>query len=200
MLKRTIPGTPGERPPKREEDMASPSKLAHVVLQTNQIGTMRDWYCEVLGARVIYDSPAISFISYDDEHHCIAFLDPGPLGAREPGVASPMAAGREAGLHHVAFTYATLGDLVDAYVRLRESGIRPHWCVNHGPTTSMYYFDPDNNQIELQIDNFGTVDEGRSFMESPAFHKNPIGVNFDPEQLVARFREGATLQELARID
>ena len=37
-------------------------------------------------------------------------------------------------------------------------------------------------------------------MESPAFHKNPIGVNFDPEQLVARFREGATLQELARID
>jgi catechol-2,3-dioxygenase len=183
-----------------EEDMTSPSKLAHVVLQTNQIGAMRDWYCQVLGARVIHDSPMISFISYDDEHHRIAFLDPGPLAAREPGVGSPIAAGREAGLHHVAFTYANLSALVDAYVRLRDIGIRPHWCINHGPTTSMYYFDPDKNQIELQIDNFDTVDEGRAFMEGPVFQKNPIGVNFDPEQLVARFRGGATLRELAHID
>lgn len=180
--------------------MPSPSKLAHVVLQTNQIGAMRDWYCQVLGARVIHDGPVISFISYDDEHHRIAFLDPGPLGSREPGIGSPMAAGREVGLHHVAFTYATLSDLVDTYLRLHDIGIQPHWCINHGPTTSMYYFDPDRNQIELQIDNFETVDEGRAFMQSPAFQENPIGVTFDPEQLVRRFREGATLRELAPID
>jgi catechol-2,3-dioxygenase len=180
--------------------MTSPSKLAHVVLQTNQIGVMRDWYCQVLGARVIHDNPMISFISYDDEHHRLAFLDPGPLGAREPGAGNAIAAGREAGLHHIAFTYAGLPDLVDTYVRLRDLGIRPHWCINHGPTTSMYYFDPDRNQIELQIDNFDTVDEGRAYMESPAFGKNPIGVPFDPDELVARVRDGATLRELARID
>ena len=26
-----------------------PSKLAHVVFQTNRIGELRDWYCAVLG-------------------------------------------------------------------------------------------------------------------------------------------------------
>jgi catechol-2,3-dioxygenase len=180
--------------------MAPPSKLAHIVLQTNRIPEMRDWYCKVLEARVIHDSPLISFISYDEEHHRIAFLDPGQLAAREPGIGSPLAAGREVGLHHVAFTYANLASLIDTYLRLREIGVRPHWCVNHGPTMSMYYFDPDKNQIELQIDNFDTVDQGRAFMESPAFRKNPVGINFDPDELVARFRAGTTVQELVRVD
>jgi catechol-2,3-dioxygenase len=174
--------------------MTSPSKLAHIVLQTNRIAEMQEWYCKVLSAQIIHDaSPVISFISYDDEHHRIAFLNPGPLAEREPAAGSPIAAGREAGLHHVAFTFAGLGDLLENYVRLKALGISPHWCVNHGPTTSMY-------QVELQIDNFATVAEGRSYMESPAFRKNPIGVTFDPEALNARFRAGASTRELTLID
>jgi catechol-2,3-dioxygenase len=181
--------------------MAPPSKLAHIVLQTNRIAEMQDWYCKVLSARVIHDaSPVISFISYDEEHHRIAFLDPGPLAKREPGAGSPMSAGREAGLHHIAFTFADIGDLLENYQRLKEIGIRPYWCINHGPTTSMYYRDPDSNQVELQIDNFATVAEGRSYMESPAFRKNPIGVEFDPETLAARFRDGASVEELTLIE
>ncbi|HZB93153.1 MAG TPA: VOC family protein [Stellaceae bacterium] len=181
--------------------MAPPSKLAHIVLQTNRIGDMQDWYCKVLSARVIHDGrPFISFISYDEEHHRIAFLDPGPLSEREPGAGSAAAAGREAGLHHVAFTFASMGDLLDNYMRLQAMGIAPFWCVNHGPTTSMYYRDPDRNQVELQIDNFPTVEEGRAYMETPAFHKNPVGVAFDPEALNARFRAGASLEELTLID
>ena len=170
--------------------MTSPSKLAHIVLQTNRIGEMQQWYCEVLEARVIHDaSPAISFITYDEEHHRIAFLNPGPLAEREPGLGGPIAAGREAGLHHVAFTFANLGELLENYQRLKAAGIAPYWCINHGPTTSMYYRDPDKNQVELQIDNFDTVEEGRRYMESPAFRKNPIGVEFDPEALCARDRK-----------
>jgi catechol-2,3-dioxygenase len=181
--------------------MAPPSKLAHIVLQTNRIAAMQDWYCKVLSARVIHDaSPFISFISYDDEHHRIAFLDPGPLAAREPGAPSPMAAGREAGLHHVAFTFAGMSDLVENYQRLKAIGITPFWCVNHGPTTSMYYRDPDNNQVELQIDNFATAAEGQAYMESPAFRKNPVGIEFDPDTLTTRFRAGASVRELTLIE
>jgi catechol-2,3-dioxygenase len=181
--------------------MAPPSKLAHIVLQTNRIADMQEWYCKVLSARVIHDaSPFISFISYDDEHHRIAFLDPGPLAEREPGTGGPVAAGRECGLHHVAFTFASLDDLLENYRRLKGLGIRPYWCVNHGPTTSMYYRDPDRNQVELQIDNFATAEQGRAYMESAAFRKNPVGVEFDPDLLDARFRGGASVKELTLIE
>jgi len=56
--------------------MGSPAKLAHIVLFTRQIGRMRDWYLTVLDARVVHENPAAAFLTYDDEHHRIAFADP----------------------------------------------------------------------------------------------------------------------------
>ncbi|MFI5609436.1 carboxymuconolactone decarboxylase family protein, partial [Amycolatopsis sp. NPDC051903] len=47
----------------------SPVKLSHVVLQTNRLDTMRDWYCLVLGAKPAYDNGSLAFLAYDDEHH-----------------------------------------------------------------------------------------------------------------------------------
>jgi hypothetical protein len=44
------------------------------------------------------------------------------------------------GFHHVAFTFGSMGDLLDNYVRLKDHGIRPFYCVNHGPTTSMSHW------------------------------------------------------------
>jgi catechol-2,3-dioxygenase len=178
--------------------MASPSKLSHLVLQTNRRRAMIDWYCRVLEAEILYEAERISFISYDDEHHRVAFLDPGPLAEREP--EGPRA-GREAGLHHVAFTFADLDTLIDKYLQLKEIGIRPHHCVNHGVTTSMYYYDPDHNQVELLIDNFATAQAGRDYMQGrSASDKNPVGIAYDPEELVARVRGGLRREELVAIN
>ena len=166
--------------------MASPKKLSHIVLQTNRRREMIDWYCTVLGAEILYEAEHISFISYDDEHHRVAFLDPGPLAEREP--AGPKA-GKEAGLHHVAFTFGGLDDLIDNYQRLKAIGIRPHRCVNHGVTTSMYFYDPDHNQVELLVDNFATAAEGRAYMKSRSINdKNPVGIVYDPEELTDEAR------------
>ncbi len=186
-----------------------PAKFSHVVYQTNRIPEMRDWYRAVLEAYVVYEDPHIGFLSYDDEHHRIAFLDPGPLSPRTPaprhekaptvGSVGDLRATGQAGVHHVAFTFGSLGDLLGNYVRLKGLGIVPYWCINHGPTTSMYYRDPDGNQVELQIDNY-PVEEGRAWMHSPAFAKNPIGVEFDPDALVARFKAGVPLAELVVRD
>ena len=52
-----------------------PSKLAHLVFQTNRLPAMRDWYCTVLDGHVIYQNPHLSFVTYDDEHHRVAFID-----------------------------------------------------------------------------------------------------------------------------
>jgi hypothetical protein len=63
----------------------------------------------------------------------------------------------------------------------------------------MYFRDPDNNQVELQIDNFERVVDGKAYMQSEAFAKNPIGVEFNPDELLARFRGGAKIEDLVRL-
>jgi len=61
-----------------------------------------------------------------------------------------------------------------------------------------YYRDPDGNQVELLVDNFPTVEKLDAFFRGGAFAKNPIGVNFDPEWLLARFRRGDPTAELVK--
>lgn len=175
-----------------------PSKLAHLVFQTNRIGAMRDWYCSVLDGRVVYENDHLSFVTYDDEHHRVAFLDFGPLSPRDTETELMVKRSETPGLHHVAFTFESMQTFLDNYVRLRDRGIRPFFCVNHGPTTSMYYRDPDGNRVELQIDNFATAAEGEAWMKSAAFNANPVGVEYDPDQLVKRFAAGEPVAELVK--
>ena len=70
------------------------------------------------------------------------------------------------------------------------------WTINHGPTTSLYYQDPNGHRVELQIDNFETTKALNAWFRSPAFAENPIGVEFDPELLLARHRKGLRREDL----
>jgi catechol-2,3-dioxygenase len=180
--------------------VGSPTKLSHLVLQTNRREQMIEWYCTVLGAQVLHQNRFIAFISYDDEHHRVAFIDFGPLSPRPAGGDLGVRATDQPGIHHVAFTFGSMGELLDNYTRLKANGIRPFRSINHGPTTSMYYADPDGNRVELQIDNFATAEEGQAWMRSPAFDRNPIGVDFDPDELVRKFESGVPVAELVVRD
>jgi len=62
----------------------------------------------------------------------------------------------------------------------------------------MYYADPDGNQVELQVDNFDTIEEGVAFMESESFARNPVGVPFDPEAWIKRLQAGEPALDLMR--
>ncbi len=161
--------------------VASPIKLAHVVFRTSKYAELVRWYKLVLNATPAFENEGIAFLAYDDEHHRIALINTPDLQPQNHGAA---------GVHHVAFTYESLGALLANYERLKSHDVLPVWCVNHGPTTSMYYADPDANQIEFQIDNCDTVDEAGEFFLTTAFAENPLGVDFDPEDLLARYKAG----------
>src|SRR5260370_21344726 len=88
-------------------------KLSHLVLQTNRRDQMIEWYFSVLGAQLLHQNKQIAFISYDDEHHRVAFIDPGPLADKAPAAGKTARPGGEVGLHHVAFTMCSLHDLPD---------------------------------------------------------------------------------------
>jgi len=167
----------------------SPRKLAHVVLRTrSNYREMISWYSTVLGARLVFDAGAMAFLSYDDEHHRIAIMTMPHLTDR-PGWAI--------GLDHIAFTYADLAGLLSTYARLKEAGIRPLVSMNHGPTTSLYYRDPDRNKIELQIDNFADMKDATRYMEQ-TFTANPVGVEINPDEMLAKLRAGVPAEELVR--
>ena len=167
----------------------SPAKFAHLVLRTKRLGELVAWYEAVLGARVVFRNDFIAFLTYDDEHHRIAVV-------QDPRFADPTE--NAVGLDHFAYTLATLGDLLQTYKRLATKGIRPFWCVNHGPTTSMYFRDPDGNRTEFQVDNFPDAASLQAWFRSSDFAKNPIGVDFDPEKLLARWQNGDPEEELVR--
>jgi catechol-2,3-dioxygenase len=75
-------------------------------------------------------------------------------------------------------------------------GIEPYWSINHGPTLSFYYRDPDGNQIELQIDIYEDAKSTNDWFAQSDFDTNFIGVKFVPEDLIRRYREGEARETL----
>ncbi len=163
--------------------MVAPSKFAHVVYATHHYDEMIEWYTTAFEATVQHAGDRLSFLTYDEEHHRFAFINLGPVkegdGRRDESV----------GVHHVAYTWHDLDGLLHTYERLRDDGILPVVRLRHGMTLSMYYEDPDGNRSEFQIDVLDPA-SANEFMDGPAFAANPIGEEFDPEELLAAHRAG----------
>ena len=174
--------------------MVKPIKFAHVVYQTRRYEEMINWYREVFEAEVVSGGPALSFLTYDDEHHRFAFAN---LDLLKPESSEKDRTG-EIGVNHVAYTYAAASDLLSTYKRLKEKGILPYWPVHHGTTMSLYYRDPDGNRMEFQVD-CGTAEEATAYMASERFAQNPVGVGYDPDELLARLESGESDEDLLRI-
>jgi catechol-2,3-dioxygenase len=163
-------------------------KFAHVVFQTSQLAAMRDWYCTLLDAHVVHEGGGLCFITFDDEHHRIAFISPpAQLGEKSP---------RAAGMHHVAYTHESLDALLDRFTELEKKGISPQVPIQHGVTTSLYYQDPDRNWVEMQVDNFSTPSAATDYMEGPEYGADNVGVGFDPELMRAARANGASVEIL----
>lgn len=152
-----------------------PTKLSHVVFQTNRKKTMQEWYCQVLEGHVAFEDAHLAFMTYDDEHHRVAFVDFGPLAPRDRSADMAVPPSDPPGLHHVAFTFGSMGELLANYTRLAARGIRPFRSINHGPTTSMYYTDPDGNRVELLVDNFRRSRRPRPGCGPPNLRGTPSG-------------------------
>lgn len=175
--------------PRLDANRIRPARLAHIVLRTAQHDKLVAWYKTVLNAETTFATDRLSFLTYDDEHHRIAIAAMPLLGRRNKS---------RAGVDHVAFTYASLGDLLATFERLGGQGIDPIWCINHGPTTSMYYEDPDGNIVELQVENFESIAAMEAWAATADFETNPIGVDFDPHDLKRRFEAGEAEEQLKR--
>ena len=165
--------------------------LHHVNLKTTRLGEMIAWYGLVVGMRPTYAFEGGAWLSNDSANHRLALLST-PLVRDDPDKLI------HAGIHHTAFEYATLDELLGTYVRLEAAGVLPHSVLDHGMTLSFYYVDPDGNSVELQVDHFGDWARSTEFMHGERFAEDPIGTYVDPRRLVAAWQSGTSAAELHR--
>jgi catechol 2,3-dioxygenase-like lactoylglutathione lyase family enzyme len=172
----------------------APEYIAHWVVKTARSKEMIAWYRTVFGARIVHEAPRLVFLTWDEESHRLALVKV----PRLLRYLFPLARLRRKvyGVDHLGFTVRSLEQLLSTYERLEKAGITPVWSINHGPTTSLYYEDPDGIRLEFQTENFPTARDTAEYFQSSAFADNPIGVNFDPDYLLERIRSGADPTEL----
>lgn len=162
----------------------------HVNLKTTRLQAMIDFYRALVGAEVVFQDQLGAWLSNDEANHRIALLA-FPNFVEDPEKDS------RAGMHHSAFEYSTFEELNADYLRLKDEGITPALCLDHGMTFSYYYADPDGNNVELQVDCFGDWAKSKAWMrDSERFKANPIGQLVDPEHVAADHAEGLGFAEI----
>ncbi|MDA1258623.1 MAG: VOC family protein [Chloroflexi bacterium] len=129
--------------------MAQPAiTFSHMGIHCFDVEPMYDFYTDILaltetdrglvGPNLDLD---IRFLSSDpDEHHQVVLVS-----------------GRDAAkgvtfLNQISFRVASLSDLRDLRARLAVRGVKPGRIINHGMSWSMYFPDPEGNNIEAFVD------------------------------------------------
>jgi catechol 2,3-dioxygenase len=167
-------------------------KFHHVNLKTTRLAEMIDWYSTVVGAEVRFQDDVGAWLSNDEANHRVALL-------AFPGFVDDPEKETRTGMHHSAFEYSSFGDLNASFLRLREAGVTPDICIDHGMTLSYYYADPDGNHVELQCDAFGDWAKSGEWMRtSEQFHSNPIGVFVDPARVADAAAAGESFEDIHR--
>jgi len=165
-------------------------KFHHFNLKTTRLQEMIDWYSLVVGADVLFQDAQGAWMSNDEANHRIALL-------AFPGFVDDPEKGTRTGMHHSAFEYGGFGELNASYLRLRDAGIEPAMCLDHGMTLSYYYADPDENFVELQCDTFGDWSKSSEYVRSSeVFHANPIGVFVDPARVAEAAAAGDSFADI----
>jgi catechol 2,3-dioxygenase len=167
-----------------------PPAFHHVNLKTTRLQKMIDFYGAVVGAEVVFQDQVGAWLSNDEANHRIALL-------AFPNFVDDPEKDTRTGMHHSAFEYSSFEDLNTSYLRLRDAGITPALCLDHGMTFSYYYADPDGNNVELQVDCFGDWQKSKGWMRaSEEFKANPIGQFVDPERVADDYAEGMSFEEI----
>ena len=162
----------------------------HVTIKTSRLQQMVDWYRTVIGAEVTFQDANNAWTTNDEANHRVAFLS-------VPGLRDDADKVCHTGMHHSAFEYSCFADLMASYERLKDAGILPAFCLDHGLTISIYYKDPEGNFVELQSDNFSDWKLSSHFMRtSEDFRSNPIGTFFDPDKVWQAHCDGRPFSSL----
>jgi catechol 2,3-dioxygenase len=120
--------------------MSEISGLGHVGIYCQDWERMREFYSGFLGLTIADEDRerGICFLSAtpETEHHELVLVR-----AREPG--------QKTKAQQVSFKVRSLAAVRDFYHRLQKDGVKIDRTVTHGNACSVYFFDPEENRVEL---------------------------------------------------
>lgn len=180
-------------------------RLQHIGLTTGNLERLLAWYETVLGMRALHTSEdptglrskglevKAAWLANDEQNHRIAAIE-------ILGLELDADRARHHRLQHLAFEYATLDELLGTYSRLTGNDIHPVLAVDEGLQTAFYYADPDENIIELNVNNYNDPFTAIEHMHaSTDFARRPLGVDVDPDRMTTARRNGANAWQLHKM-
>ena len=148
--------------------MLSVKELGHVGIYCTDLQRSKDFYTRILGMTVTDEDPDghITFLSaqLEEEHHEVA-LCPGrdaPPGAKV--------------IQQVSFIVEDLATLKQFYHRLKQEGVRFRSVVSHGIAFAIYFYDPDDNVVEIYA---------KMPYKVPQPHSEPVDLELTEKELLA---------------
>jgi catechol 2,3-dioxygenase-like lactoylglutathione lyase family enzyme len=132
-------------------------RLSHVGLYVSDVPKMIDFYTEVLGFVVSDGAPdgRITFLSRNpSDHHQVVLVR-----GRTTDTETPM-------VQQVSFNVGHLAAVQRAYRKVSEAGCQGIRPISHGNAWSVYFQDPEGNQIEM-------------FCDTPWYVPQPCGFKID---------------------
>lgn len=138
--------------------MSEISGLGHVGLYCHDLKRMREFYSGVLGLTISDEDPGrgVCFLSAapESEHHELVLAQ-----AKEPGQ-------KTRNVQQLSFKVKSLDGVRAFYHRLQKDGLKIERTVTHGNACSVYFFDPEDNRVEL-------------YFTTPYRVRQPIGEHID---------------------
>jgi len=153
--------------------MAQTTGLGHVGIYTQDLMKMRDFYTRVIGLQVAdedLDGRGMCFLSADpvSEHHEFVLMK----GRNTPEEMQLV--------QQISFKVPTIQDLREYKKRIEEEELKIDRIVSHGNAVGMYFFDPENNRVELYY---------RTGFPVPQPHGDPLDLSRSDEELITDARE-----------
>ena len=152
--------------------MAKVNKVGHLVLSVKDVMASVKFYTEVLDMEAVdvKENHKVAFLSFGVQHHDIALFE-APEGAERGDI----------GLNHFAMQIeGGIPELKELHQRLQDNGVTITGAIDHTITKSVYFLDPDGNQLEVFAEGFDEPLEALDFIRQGTYRVKPLelGVPF----------------------
>lgn len=143
-------------------------QLTHMGINVYDVDAMVAFYTGVLGLVVTdrgigrtFKAELVFMSASPFEHHQVLLAS-----GRDPD-------SRTSTINQISFKLDGLDELRELYRRVRDHGVTGLRCLDHGNAWSVYFLDPEGNNVELYCD-------------SPWYISQPHGDPFNPEDPTER--------------
>jgi catechol 2,3-dioxygenase len=117
-------------------------RVGHVVIKMRDLDAAKRFYRDILGMQITDEREGFGvFFRFHDYHHDIAVFKVGE------DAAAPQK--NQVGLAHIALVADSFDTVKAMYRRLKEHDVPIVRTVDHGITRSVYFKDPEGNELEI---------------------------------------------------